>query len=608
MYENKELEKNILSSININEILLDIIAIVDTTHDFYNVDTSTQTYLNTYFKKFYISLLSNDKLKNIIIIIKHFFDISLINILLNLFKNIDIVNVNRESFKNIFITSIISSYKKEGINLNEINKKICKNFYVVFNNCDLNLDAIDKNEIIKIRQLLYFLIDDFKNNRYNISLLENILNYFKLTNIITDTLLDKIKSNIENIEATDNVTYPLTYFDDMSSGFTELIKNNMRFKIININKNNIDGARTENIITYFKKPNKKPNKKSNNPLNISSNILKFFTKQSQDSVNDNGMVLDGGKATKNKSIPKSNKSFKSTVYKDYTNRHNRLFLTRRNQTLLIDDNSFEMKFLGSITKYNNNSIESSITINNYNIKINIKKNIVGRNSIGIIHLVDHIIKIFQNIKGNPIKNNTNIDYTNKDNTINNYFPITIKQKIGGSYKNRNEIIGTNNIDIFNTAVKNAISAYTSNSETNYDLACACIIFLLFNTKRFGDYSQAYLSKKYYFLVQTTDKYLNLYLYIIGAPVIINNIIYNYKINGKLEYENLKVNDFNKTNIKDSQGKIIYFRNKTYSDFNEKNKIDVPLLERDGNNLRRTYFDKYLKYKKKYMKLKLNMGI
>ena len=193
---------------DLREILLDIIAIVDTIHDFYDVDTFTKKFLNKYFKKFYLDVINSEKKVKITNFINQFFNGTLKINLLNLFNpTTHIIDVNVKPFKNELVNFIINKIKTDEINLSEINKTIIENFKTVFKNINLE---IDENEIIKMRQPLYFLIDDFKNNIENIFLLETIINYFKFKNIDLDT----IKQNIKSIN--NNITYPLTYFDDMS--------------------------------------------------------------------------------------------------------------------------------------------------------------------------------------------------------------------------------------------------------------------------------------------------------------------------------------------------------------------------------------------------------
>ncbi len=124
-----------------------------------------------------------------------------------------------------------------------------------------------------------------------------------------------------------------------------------------------------------------------------------------------------------------------------------------------------------------------------------------------------------------------------------------------------------------------------------DICVGFLAFMLFGAKRFGDWVQAELSKKYYFMLQTTDHYCKLYSYLIGAPVIIGDNIYNYEL------------PTNFSTIVDTS----IFQKFDKTDYRDINKMDEPLIFRDIREfttpLSRYYFDKYIKYKNKYLELK-----
>jgi hypothetical protein len=186
-----------------------------------------------------------------------------------------------------------------------------------------------------------------------------------------------------------------------------------------------------------------------------------------------------------------------------------------------------------------------------------------------------------------------------DNTINEilnivgYLDIIIKNIKNNSTK---EILKLNIFKVVNkkeidTFITNLISLYIIFN--NRDIFKGFLICLLFGLKRFGDWIQMEASKKYYFFVQTCDFYAKLYGYLIDAPIIINNNIYNYQ---SLDLDvNLKENEFNffnKDEIKlpiSENNKVVY---KSLRD------IQTP-------NINRYYFNKYKKYKNKYLLLKNN---
>ncbi len=69
-------------------------------------------------------------------------------------------------------------------------------------------------------------------------LFNTILSYANKKDGIT---FESIKQNIVNFNQNENLTYPVTFFDDMTTG---LDVNMFNFHIINFDKNLIDGAFT----------------------------------------------------------------------------------------------------------------------------------------------------------------------------------------------------------------------------------------------------------------------------------------------------------------------------------------------------------------------------
>ncbi len=133
---------------------------------------------------------------------------------------------------------------------------------------------------------------------------------------------------------------------------------------------------------------------------------------------------------------------------------------------------------------------------------------------------------------------------------------------------------------------------------NFEKVSGLIMFILFNAKRFADWIQAELAKKYYLMLQTKDHFLEFYLYLIGAPIILDNIIYNFEPQGDI------------SSIFASMVKID--RNKSESTFNVDNPLDKLLYTGIKTiklpKISRNYFDKYIKYKTKYELLKKNIRV
>lgn len=122
-----------------------------------------------------------------------------------------------------------------------------------------------------------------------------------------------------------------------------------------------------------------------------------------------------------------------------------------------------------------------------------------------------------------------------------------------------------------------------------ELCLGCIVFLLFGFKRFGDWMQVELSSKLYFTLQTTDYYCKLYGLLIGAPVIIDKIIYNYEPPENLLLTNFILFNENDTKIINDRDKLIY----------------KGLRDIETTGINHYYFNKYKKYKIKYLQLKNN---
>ena len=106
-----------------------------------------------------------------------------------------------------------------------------------------------------------------------------------------------------------------------------------------------------------------------------------------------------------------------------------------------------------------------------------------------------------------------------------------------------------------------------------------LCLMIFGVKRFGDWIQAKMSKDLYFGVKTVDYFMVTYLALSGAPIIINNSIYNWKPNHDKSLSNFRI--YKNIHIPPNQ----YF-----------NFYGVNVL------LNRFFFEKYNKYKNKYIKL------
>jgi hypothetical protein len=180
-------------------------------------------------------------------------------------------------------------------------------------------------------------------------------------------------------------------------------------------------------------------------------------------------------------------------------------------------------------------------------------------------------------------NNTITD--NKINFNNNGILLLLFDEI---YNIKDKLIDFFNIDTLYIQLYNIYKKYLS-----LELCQGCIIFMMFGYKRFGDWIQVYLSNKFYFILETIDFYCKLYSYLIGAPVIFDNMIYNYdliKIKPEINKDLFKIiNDENKLSNYNHESSILY----------------SSLRNIPTNSISRVYFNKYIKYKNKYLELKNN---
>jgi hypothetical protein len=131
---------------------------------------------------------------------------------------------------------------------------------------------------------------------------------------------------------------------------------------------------------------------------------------------------------------------------------------------------------------------------------------------------------------------------------------------------------------------NILNMYSSNT-----LVYGCLAFILLGAKRFGDWIQAQIAKKYYFMLQTDDKYCQLYSFLIGGTVILDKYIYNLEIPNGLDIKSDKVlraitKDGDISNVDNNH--IMYRGIKTIQ----------------TSEISRIYFYKYIKYKTKYYRL------
>lgn len=570
----------------INNLLL-ILSYYDNIHDFGSLCTNDNKYICEELLKSYKKMLV-DEIKIINESIDKYFEgnSELIKYYKkNLIEQLDTTFSTFDKNKHIFIDFVkyiidkkINSIKK--INFNDMQNIVLTNFKLIFNgitNIDdllkildyIGTDTIDINtyELIEFndflnknkdgdgdgdntelfyelkyvqkmiflqRQQLYYLIYYYHHNSSGTEV-KNMINYFvgktdeKYKNIIIQ--------NLNNTTIEQNITFPITMFDDMSTDTlnSDYIDGLFKFKMINSDKEHIDSALTFNGLEFKGQLGARQvmfihdEKKEINPV--------FFSEKE--------LIVK---------------------IKDYTFN-------------FIQDNKYIQ------CKYDNDKII-----------FNIINNSVGRSYKKETELnegIFQIIILIINILGKITRDNKKIIITeielakiSKFIIIDDiFYDSLIQLKI---YKNPNEII----------------------------------ITLLLGVKRFGDWSQMNISKKNYFYLQTDDLLCKLYGILIKAPVLwidnnYNITVYNYdtiktdKVNININFDPININIIHRRlyeNTGHTFGTLII-----HPDSKEKNSKKISDIKNKISELtnkiipfERIYYQKYIKYKTKYLELKKNL--
>jgi len=640
-----------------NDILF-LLGIIDNMHDFYDKDIDPE--LNDskllFEYMFYFIIIT----KMVSIDDLHYDNIKK-DIILNLFNNNILFDVDKSNIKEK-IKKEIFSIPKPTILITDINDQIIENFNKIFNiSTDIikvNLNSLlNREQKIMLRLQLYYLILNKDDINIRNELIDFILGYINL-DIYEDIIIESIKKQIiDNLlnNTFINITYPLTYFDDMTTGLNLKF---LRFNILNFDKENIDAATTTQLNTYL---NNKDNDKSYRNIIINDeNTTIGFNLNNSDKLD----FLESLYYLKNKEIICEFKDIKLKVIKNNVGRseegifhdviklincfsecYNITLNSEKKNQFSNTINEIRNKLLESINELKNvldyikiiddkevvSKLKSNriyktvqkVTLNKFKTKINFLFNNISIIKNKINNLLTFEDKLDNNINtiNNFIDNFNEIkylfgtfNYINKititQNDYNNlqllnYFNLSNQLKpIINTDNNLTDdgllvlfydkisklSLKTLNIDDLYVQCKKIYNYFNTNEYDSFNklkLCLGCIVFLLFGAKRFGDWIQVNLSKKFYFFLQTTDYYCKLYSYLIGAPVLIDNYIYNYlpsENNNNLDQfslnNNIKI-------INDGSNGIIY-----------KGLRDVK-----SKNISRYYFNKYMKYKKKYWKLK-----
>jgi hypothetical protein len=486
------------------------LGIIDNIHDFFNHNKNKEQLelMINFLKKIYdIEDLDVSKLDN---------STSYLKSLIDEIKNVDIPTV-KNNIKKYFL--------KDGISIKEINSNIIKNFDIVFfyKINDKNIkDLLSDLTKIKLRNQLYYLIELYRNNIENkydkeinelIMFFLNYLNLLFLSDLEITNILKIIKTNIKKFinSKIKNYTYPITFFDDMTSGIDNFIYFNNQ--IINLDKTRIDGARTKNIDSYLTKK-------------LDTNIyIKSDKEQGEESI--------GFKITSDLKVKYMNFNY---YLEDLSNNYN---IVCKFKNIKFYDKTLKFEF-------KNNDIPN------------------------ILYVVNDISNFIKYVKDNKDKK-----------TLPVYEIDQLLSKSG-----YNKLFDRENLLLY---LKNILKLVKKSIDD--EIIKGFIITILFGLKRFGDWIQFQASKKYYFLVQTKDFYSQIYGFLIKAPVIIEDIIYNYN-----------PPDSFLLNLSFNENELKIFGSKTIKDLTDE-KIIIRSLKDIEVEPNRLYLDKYLKYKKKYLDLK-----
>lgn len=571
-----------------NDLIL-ILSYFDNIHDFGKLCTNKNKKICDYLYNYY-----EPKIKLILAKLD----------LLSSFKNLGFstFDSNKEKFVETIISLINnnSSYKK--INIKEMQNIIVTNFRLLFEGINdietiLNIledthDNIDRleiklyislNEIITEefwnfsyiqnliflqRQEIYYLIYFYNlNNKEKIN---ELLNYFTTNEDYKNIIKINIKKYIKKLKK-NMITFPITLFDDTNKDILnfDYINGIFKFKILNENKENIDAATVFSGKDFF---TKKPKNNKQNSYQL------IFTQ------NDNKIGLS------------------------YFDLYNNL----DKHVIIICDYTYNVITSGTIL----------IIQCTYNLDSKIMFYILG-NNVGRKGKSDKSSKDEDKTGDDEDKTADDEDKTGEDEEL-----INIKGLFQVTLNLVNYILTENDITKF-IELKNGIEKFVDYDKTyntmetilNYitslkltkEKASEIIVCLLFGAKRFGDWIQMKISNDNYFYLQTNDILCKLYGIIIGAPVLwldnnYNITVYNYVINhSKIDVPTISFDYANISEIKNlkkvtSITKLIhrkYKDNMSITGFKPISKIT-----NKQTLFNRTYYKKYIKYKTKYLQLKI----
>lgn len=558
--------------------LIDILSYFDSIHDFgkfCNKNTNYCTLLRNYYN--YQTKDYNDK------IIKIY----------NKYKKYSFTTI--DSHVDDLYYDILSLLEEnsliEKIDLHKMIDQIVKNFRIIFSkitNVDDLLNILDYNNFnsdffYNLKNLkddqntlnLFYSNDHVKNmifyqryhiyqlivNKNKINIRNEIIKYF-LQNTY-DKYKDGVTENL-NTNTFTNIMFPITVIDDMSSDKFYL-GNIFKFKIFNNDKDKLDGAKTANINSLLSNKSTQ-----NNELTM---IVKY----------DNNIGI-GYVDTINNNSPITIDIFN---FRHLINKKNELECYNFKEIRIFD------------LIFNKNSLR--IIINNNTIGSPASKN-------GIYPLIIKVNNILDSLHNNFYEILTKYQLsTVKDDTLN----ILVKDFINTQNKTIDIYLQTIIYILVKKFAKTDIIDQTILNQYIVEIK-KVTIFILVGFKRFGDWSQMIICKNNYFYLQTKDKLCKLFGILYGAPVIDKKYdkpyyLYNYTLS---QTSNLDYGTYYLTNGAQEKQQFEYKNRSKFGlvhkklDSNMNTYLHSSNLTNKISSYNRYYFYKYLKYKRKYYKLKV----
>jgi hypothetical protein len=555
-----------METIDINKQIL-LLGIYDNLHDFLDC------ILFFVLKKNYFKLIDLIGLKN-----------EILGDGTNLQINALYESIQKDSINELnIIQNIIKNFKGKSKNIIELRKKIIYNYKKIFGDKIKILDI----DILKLRHLLYIFIEKEDLRESVLTIINNVLKNIDVNHV--DFTLKELLIKLENLKKEplyENLSYPISYFDDMTDG---LNKDNYEYHIINLDKKLIDGARTMTPQKQLYKNMKEiiEEKKKKKSVEKKIPIDKIFLKRSNIEIKDQNVYSVG-----------------FTVKKGIAGDVLELFKTK----YYSDNNKIICEF------------KDEIGDKIFFIQIGLLSNEI----IFISKLIEQICQIF-NDYWNLIKSKTFTELLNNEfddlndesgKKIDKLEFIRFITEIFDYISTKSQPLGFVDGDIKQEIlIKN--------------LCQGLVIYILTGAKRFGDWIQQKLSKKLYFMLQTNDYLCRAYGILIGAPV--ENSFQDLKEKKKIDESKVFIYNYNpsdefissfsidstyrKFGIKDNDA-----YNKSKKPFGEqtimKRDLDIQDIvgsdkmiistsqnKRIESDISRFWFKKYIKYKHKYFELK-----